>query len=162
MEAAVLVGVRTLVNKDCQAPGEPEEPVPQGAPAPDTNPLVSAFRHWVEPVIVFKVNAPATVTGPFRRVVPSAPNVVVGTAVPTPTLPSLTFITKELLNPTVVVALMIVEVAIATPKPSAGVSLATLKCWATRRLLSIVELPLTKMPAAVFVGVSVFAIPADC
>src|SRR3989338_5456580 len=134
MEAAVLVGVRTLVNKDCQAPGEPEEP--QAAPAPLTNPFVSAVKHWVEPVMVLMVRAPATVTAPFRRVVPRTPKVVDGTA-PTPTWVLSTFTTRVSL----VGRPKMLEVAMAMPKPSDGVMVATLKCLATRRVLSIVELP---------------------
>src|SRR3989344_5765234 len=154
MEAAVLVGVMTLVNSDCQAPFCPGEPVPQAAPAPLTNPLVSAVRHWVDPVMVFKVKAPAMVTAPFKRVVPRTPSVVLGTAVPMPTRDSLTFTTRVLLvEPMVVEALMIVVVATAKPQLSAGVVEAMLNRPETLRLLSMVEEPVTKMPAEVLVGV---------
>src|SRR3989344_5531788 len=106
MEAAVLVGGMTLVNSDCQAPFCPGEPVPQALPVPLTNPLVSTFRHWVLPVMVFKVKAPATVTAPLNREVPRTPSVVLGAAVPMPTLDSLTFTTRVLLvEPMVVEAL---------------------------------------------------------
>src|SRR3990167_2107653 len=163
MEAAVLVGVMTLVNSDCQAPFWPGEPVPQAAPAPLTNPLVSACRHWVEPVMVFRVSAPATVTAPLNREVPRTPRVVEGAAVPMPTRFSLTFTTKVLLlEPMVVEALMIVVVATAKPQLSAGVVVEMLNLPLTRRLLSIVEEPVTKMPAAVLVGLRVLAIEAFC
>src|SRR3989338_3699922 len=160
MEAAVLVGVMTLVNSDCQAPFCPGEPVPQAAPAPLTNPLVSAVRHWVDPVMVFKVKAPAMVTAPFKRVVPRTPSVVLGTAVPMPTRDSLTFTTRVLLvEPMVVEALMIVVVATAKPQLSAGVVEAMLNLPDTLRLLSMVLEPVTKMPAAVLVGLRVLAMP---
>lgn len=45
------VGVMALVKRRCQAPGEPEEPVAQAEPVPVIVPLVSAWRHWVEPEI---------------------------------------------------------------------------------------------------------------
>src|SRR3989344_8122 len=153
MEAAVLVGVMTLVNSDCQAPGEPP-PAPQALPVPLTNPLVSTFRHWVLPVMVFKVKAPATVTAPLNREVPRTPSVVLGAAVPMPTLDSLTFTTRVLLvEPMVVEALMIVVVATAKPQLSAGVVVAMLNLPDTRRLLSMGEEPETKIPAVVEVGV---------
>src|SRR3989344_3574304 len=159
MEAAVLVGVMTLVNSDCQAPGEPP-PAPQALPVPLTNPLVSTFRHWVLPVMVFKVKAPATVTAPLNREVPRTPSVVLGAAVPMPTLDSLTFTTRVLLvEPMVVEALMIVVVATAKPQLSAGVVVAMLNRPETLRLLSMVEEPVTKMPAAGLVGLRVLAMP---
>src|SRR3989338_7483407 len=96
MEAAVLVGVMTLVNSDCQAPGEPP-PAPQALPVPLTNPLVSTFRHWVLPRMELRVKSPVIVAVPFKRVVPSTPKVVEGAAVPMPTLDSLTFTTRVLL-----------------------------------------------------------------
>src|SRR3989344_4999102 len=162
MEAAVLVGVMTLVNSDCQAPFCPGEPVPQAAPAPLTNPLVSAVRHWVDPVMVFKVKAPAMVTAPFKRVVPRTPSVVLGTAVPMPTRDSLTFTTRVLLvEPMVVEALMIVVVATAKPQLSAGAVEAMLNRPETLRLLSMVEEPVTKMPAEVLVGVMTL-VNSDC
>src|SRR3989337_971195 len=149
MEAAVLVGVMTLVNSDCQAPGEPPS-APQALPVPLSNPLVSTFRHWVLRVMVFKVKAPATVTAPLNREVPRTPSVVLGAAVPMPTLDSLTFTTRVLLvEPMVVEALMIVVVAVLTGPE-------------TLRLLSMVEEPVTKMPAAVLVGLRVLAMPAFC
>src|SRR3989344_5389835 len=140
MEAAVLVGVMTLVKSDCQAPFWPGEPVPQAAPAPLTNPLVSAVRHWVLPVIVFRVSAPATVTAPLNREVPNTPSVVLGAAVPIPTRLSLTFTTRVLL-----LEPMVVEAMLNRPD--------------TRRLLSMVEEPVTKMPAEVLVGLRVLAMP---
>lgn len=92
----VEVGDRALliVPLCCQAPFCPGAPVPQAALAPATSPLVSTWRHWVEPVMVFKVNAPATVVAPFNLVVPSTAKVVLGAAVPIPTLCSEAFTTK--------------------------------------------------------------------
>src|SRR3989344_7709920 len=163
MEAAVLVGVMTLVNSDCQAPAEPDSP-PHALPVPLTNPLVSACRQLLAvPVIVFKVSAPATVTAPLNREVPRTPSVVLGAAVPIPTRLSLTFTTKVLLlEPMVVVALMMVVVATAKPQLSAGVVVAMLKRPDTRRLLSMVEEPVTKMPAEVLVGVRVLVMAPCC
>src|SRR3989344_3199985 len=161
MEAAVLVGVMTLVNSDCQAPGEPP-PAPQALPVPLTNPLVSTFRHWVLPVMVFKVKAPATVTAPLNLEVPRTPSVVEGAAVPMPTLDSLTFTIRVLLvEPMGVEALMIVVVATAKPQLSAGVVVAMLNRREMLRLLSSVEEPVTKMPAAVLVGVMTL-VTSDC
>src|SRR3989338_1261956 len=152
MEATVLVGVMTLVKSDCQAPGAPPPP-PHSLPVPDTNPLVSAVRHWVLPVMVLRVKAPATVTAPLNREVPRTPRVVEGAAVPIPTRFSLTFTTRVLLvEPMVVEALMIVVVATAKPQLSAGGVGAMLNRPETLRLLSMVEEPVTKMPAAVLRG----------
>src|SRR3989338_3252016 len=160
MPAAVLVGLRVLAMPgfSCQAPFWPEGP--QARPVPLTKPLVSTFKHWVLPKMELRVRFPVIVAVPFERVVPRTPRVVLGAAVPMPTLDSLTFTTRVLLvEPMVVEAFMIVVVATAKPQLSAGVVVAMLNRPETLRLLSMVEEPVTKMPAAVLVGLRVLAMP---
>ena len=83
MPAVVEVGVRALVNAVSQAPLLPAEA--QAVAVPETSPLVSTFRHWVEPVMWFKVKPPVIVVAPLSLVVPKTPSVVEGASVPTPT-----------------------------------------------------------------------------
>jgi hypothetical protein len=85
MPAEVEVGRMTLAAKVSHMPALPE--AVQELPVPVTAPLVSTLRHWVEPVIVLMVRAPAMVTAPLRRVVPRTPSVVEGALVLMPTLP---------------------------------------------------------------------------
>jgi len=87
MPAVVEVGVSVAWEGKaiCQAPGLPDPPPPQAPPDPATSPFVSTCRHWVEPVMVLMVRAPATVVAPFSLVVPSTERVVEGAAVPIPT-----------------------------------------------------------------------------
>ena len=89
------------------------------------------------------VRAPATVTAPFSLVVPRTEKVVVGEAVPIPTLFSLAFTTRVLVSNTA---------------PSAKVELAEAaaeKTPVTLKVESMVDEALTKMPAVVEVGVRV-------
>src|SRR3989344_2472185 len=122
MPAVVEVGLTVACPAQtfCQAPGAPPEPDQQAAAAPATNPFVSTCRHWVEPVMVLMVRAPATVTAPLSLVVPRTPKVVEGTT-PTPTWGLSTFTTRVSL----VGRPKMLEVAMAMPKPSAGVMVAT-------------------------------------
>ena len=83
MPAEVEVGARALVNAVSQAPLLPAEA--QAVAVPETSPLVSTFRHWVEPVMWFKVKPPVIVVAPLSLVVPKTPSVVEGVSVPTPT-----------------------------------------------------------------------------
>src|SRR3989344_3334399 len=115
MPALVLVGDNAAPPKmDCHAPFCPE--AAHATLVPETSPLVSACRQLLAvPVMVLRVRAPATVMAPLNLEVPNTPRVVVGRAVPIPTLPSLVFTTKELFVPIVVVLVMIVEVATVKP-----------------------------------------------
>src|SRR3989344_6814549 len=94
MPALVLVGDNAAPPKmDCHAPFCPE--AAHATLVPETNPLVSACRQLLAvPVMVLRVRAPATVTAPLRRVVPSTPSVVEGEAVPIPTRSSLALTTR--------------------------------------------------------------------
>ena len=135
----VEVGVRALVKRVSQAPGEPE--APQLAPVPEMSPFVSTFKHCVEPVMVLMVRAPATVAAPLRRVVPRTERVVLGTAVPIPTPFSLAFITPlEVFNTPPSVKVEVAEAAAEKAPPTLKVEL-------------MVDDAFTKMPAVVEVGV---------
>src|SRR3990167_3637527 len=105
---------------------------------------------------------PAIAVAPLAVVWPKTVRVEVGCwpPKPIPTRLSLMFtINVPLVLPIVVVALIIVVVATAKPQLSAGVVVAMLNRPETLRLLSMVEEPVTKMPAAVLVGLRVLAMP---
>ena len=60
MPAVVEVGVKAdPPNVDSH---EPPAPVPQAFPDPAIRPFVSAWRHWLDPVILPRVRAPALLT----------------------------------------------------------------------------------------------------
>ena len=127
----------------CQEPFWPGAPVPQAAAAPLINPLVSTFKHWVEPVMVLMVRAPAIVVAPLNLEVPRTAKVVLGTAVPMPTRFSLALTTR---------------VVVSTTNPSESVEEAeptAEKAPVTRRVESIVEEARIYMPAVDEVGVKV-------
>ena len=79
----------------CQAPGEPA--LVQEEPVTDKSPAEEAWIQLVDPEErLSKVTAPVAVRAPLRRVDPKTPRVVVGKAVPMPTLFSLALMTKVL------------------------------------------------------------------
>ena len=91
MPETVEVGVKVLGKARCQLPGAPAPPrssVPQ-VMLPD-----ESASSAVQLLKVLRVSAPATVTAPFKRVVPRTPSVVEGLAVPMPTRPSLALTTR--------------------------------------------------------------------
>lgn len=116
------MGERVFVNRVSQAPGEPALP-PQPLPVPETRPLVSACRHWVEPVMVLRVKPPATVTAPLNLEMPNTPKVVLGTAVPMPTLFSLA-LTMKVVASTRSPPLIMVEVEVCPELPTVRVEVA--------------------------------------
>ena len=142
--AVVEVGARAVpANTLSKAPFWPGAPVPQAAAAPEIKPLVSTFKHWVEPVMVFRVKPPATVTAPLNLEVPRTAKVVLGTAVPMPTRFSLALTTN---------------VVVSTTNPSESVEEAeptAEKAPVTLNVLSIVDEARIYMPAVDEVGVKV-------
>jgi hypothetical protein len=90
MPAEVLVGAKVLVKMFCHDPGEPAE---QAAEAVVTTPEPFSSRQR-ETVRLFKVRSLVIVTRPFSLVAPKTPSVVLGEAVPMPTLFSTPLITK--------------------------------------------------------------------
>src|SRR3989344_6833074 len=149
MPAAVLVGASTLVETNCQAPFCPA--TAQAEPVPETSPLVSTFRHCVEPVMELRIRPPVIVTAPLNREFPTTPRVVDGTTVPIPTKLSLA-LTVSVPASTFSPPFTIVEVAVSPELPTVRVEEAV-NAPLTLSVELNVEDASTKMPAEVLVGV---------
>jgi hypothetical protein len=94
MPAVVEVGLKANPAKvDSHDPFWPAAPVAQAAAAEMTFKELSSSKH-LEAVREFKVRVEVMTAVPFRRVLPKTPSVVVGEAVPIPTLFSLALTTR--------------------------------------------------------------------